>query len=113
PWGDVSTAYYSTGIPNIEVYMAVPPAQITQMRRMGKLGWLLGAAPVQAALKAYAGWKVKGPTAAQRDADEMQLWGQVTDANGATVSITMRTPEGYALTVDAALRAVTKLTRER
>src|SRR5687768_9602242 len=22
PWGDVSTAYYSTGIPNIEVYMA-------------------------------------------------------------------------------------------
>jgi short subunit dehydrogenase-like uncharacterized protein len=22
PWGDVSTAYYTTGIPNIEVYMA-------------------------------------------------------------------------------------------
>ena len=24
PWGDVSTAFYSTGIPNIEVYMATP-----------------------------------------------------------------------------------------
>ena len=22
PWGDVSTAYHSTGIPDIEVYMA-------------------------------------------------------------------------------------------
>ncbi len=25
PWGDVSTAYHSTGIPNIEVYMSAPP----------------------------------------------------------------------------------------
>src|SRR5438552_12002536 len=24
PWGDLATAYYSTGIPNIEVYMAAP-----------------------------------------------------------------------------------------
>ena len=24
PWGDVSTAYHSTGIPDIEVYMAAP-----------------------------------------------------------------------------------------
>ena len=26
PWGDVSTAWYSTGIPNIEVFMAAPAA---------------------------------------------------------------------------------------
>ena len=24
PWGDIATAWRSTGIPNIEVYMAVP-----------------------------------------------------------------------------------------
>ena len=24
PWGDVASAYYSTRIPNIEVYMAMP-----------------------------------------------------------------------------------------
>ena len=29
PWGDVSTAFRSTGIPNIEVYMAVPPSAIS------------------------------------------------------------------------------------
>ena len=26
PWGDVASAYYSTRIPNIEVYMAAPLA---------------------------------------------------------------------------------------
>ena len=28
PWGDVATAYYSTGIPNIEVFVGVPETQI-------------------------------------------------------------------------------------
>ena len=32
PWGDVSTAWYSTGIPNIEVYMAAPLATRNAMR---------------------------------------------------------------------------------
>ena len=27
PWGDVSTAYHSTGIPNIRVYSATPPSR--------------------------------------------------------------------------------------
>ncbi|MGC4001861.1 MAG: saccharopine dehydrogenase NADP-binding domain-containing protein [Pirellulales bacterium] len=28
PWGDVSSAFHSTGIPNIEVYTVVPPEQL-------------------------------------------------------------------------------------
>ena len=27
PWGDVATAFYSTGIPNIEVYTVLPPSK--------------------------------------------------------------------------------------
>ncbi|HTA64719.1 MAG TPA: saccharopine dehydrogenase NADP-binding domain-containing protein, partial [Xanthomonadaceae bacterium] len=34
PWGDVYTAFVSTGIPNIEVYMAVSPKTIANVRRM-------------------------------------------------------------------------------
>jgi len=33
PWGDLSTAFRSTGIPNIEVYMAVPPSAISAAKR--------------------------------------------------------------------------------
>ena len=32
PWGDVYTAFVSTGIPNIETYMAVSPKTIARMR---------------------------------------------------------------------------------
>ncbi len=32
PWGDVSTAYYTTGIPNIKVFTVVPQKQITLLK---------------------------------------------------------------------------------
>src|SRR5581483_4798724 len=37
PWGDVVTAFTSTGIPDIEVYMATPPSVARRMQRMGRL----------------------------------------------------------------------------
>jgi short subunit dehydrogenase-like uncharacterized protein len=48
PWGDVYTAFLSTGIPDIEVYMAVPPSAATNLRRIRWLGGQVGRAPVQA-----------------------------------------------------------------
>src|SRR6185295_19311757 len=43
PWGDVATAYHTTGIPNIRVYSGTPPAQIRRMKRMAPFlplaGW--------------------------------------------------------------------------
>ena len=41
PWGDVATAWYSTAIPNIEIYAALPPAQIRALRLSRYLGRLL------------------------------------------------------------------------
>ena len=34
PWGDVSTAYYTTGIPNIEVLTATSPNALKRVQRM-------------------------------------------------------------------------------
>ncbi len=44
PWGDLSTAWRSTGIPNIEVYMAVPPSAVASARRMRRFAKVLGLA---------------------------------------------------------------------
>ncbi len=41
PWGDVATAYYSTGIPNIEVFTVVPKKQLKLLKLSRYLGWLL------------------------------------------------------------------------
>ncbi|MDP1780103.1 MAG: saccharopine dehydrogenase NADP-binding domain-containing protein, partial [Anaerolineales bacterium] len=40
-WGDVSTAYHSTGIPNVTVYMGFPAAMINMMRVTRYFGFVL------------------------------------------------------------------------
>jgi len=47
PWGDVATAFYSTGIPNIEVYTVVPKSGLKMMKLSRYLGWLLATKPFQ------------------------------------------------------------------
>ncbi len=108
-WGDVSTAFYSTGIPNIEVYLGVSKAQVKQMKTGARLGWLLGMAPVQWILKKQIERKVKGPNAAERARDGMQLWGEVTDGAGGSMTIRIKTPEGYSLTAEAGVEAVSRI----
>src|SRR6266545_360368 len=50
-WGDVSTAYYSTGIPNIETYFAFPNSYINSLKVMRVIGPLLYNRPVKKLLK--------------------------------------------------------------
>ena len=61
-WGDVSTAYYSTGIPNVETYFAFPQAIINLMYDMRKVGPLLYNRPVKTILKSMINLYPKGPT---------------------------------------------------
>lgn len=106
PWGDVYTAYVSTGVPDIEVYIALPPAMIANLRRMRWIQTLLGLGPVQSFLKNRIAKKVRGPGDQVRKDSGSQLWGQVSSADGRTVQATMTTPNGYDLTVAASLGIV-------
>ncbi len=109
PWGDVSTAYYSTGIPNIEVYAGIPEKQIKWMRRLGMLGPVLGLGFVQDFLKRRVEMSVAGPCDEERAADEVILWGEARDGSGNTCTMRMRTPEGYTLTAEAAVTAAERV----
>ncbi len=102
PWGDLSTAFRSTGIPNIEVYMAVPPSAVAAARRMRRFAKLLGLSPVQSFLKARVEKTVKGPPAEERDRERSYLWGRVT-RGGSAVTGKLETLEGYALTAETAV----------
>jgi len=106
PWGDVFTAFVSTGVPDIEVYMAVPPATATRLQRMRWLQPLLAMGPVQSFLKSRVRAHVRGPSEAKRAATGCELWGEVRSADGRSVSATMTTPNGYDLTVTASLGIV-------
>lgn len=103
PWGDVFTAYVSTGVGNIEVYMSVPPATAKNLQRLRFLQPLLGTALVQNFLKRRIDKSVRGPSDDRRQSTESQLWGEVRSSDGRCLSATMTTPNGYDLTVTASL----------
>ncbi len=103
PWGDVSTAYHSTGIPNIEVFIGLPPAMIWQMRATAPIGRLLGLGAIQRLLKGQIDKHVKGPSEEERTSSATLLWGEVKNADGKKATITIRTPESYHLTAVSAV----------
>jgi short subunit dehydrogenase-like uncharacterized protein len=106
PWGDVFTAYISTGVPDIEVYMSVPPGSIARLKRLRWLQPLLGLGPVQSFLKGRIEGKVRGPSDSARDSSYSQLWGEASSSDGRRVTATMTTPNGYDLTVTGSLGIV-------
>lgn len=103
PWGDVYTAHVSTGIPDIEVYMAMPPKAIQRLRRMRWFSPLLGLKPVQSLMKALVDRKVRGPDPIKRESTQSQVWGEAINALGEKVVGEVVTPNGYTLTADAAV----------
>jgi short subunit dehydrogenase-like uncharacterized protein len=109
PWGDVYTAYLSTGIPDIEVYMTVPPATIGRVRKLRLIQPLLGLGPVQRFMKARVEAGVRGPDASKRERTDTVVWGEVRNAAGREVTRRLRTPNGYDLTVTASLGIVQRL----
>jgi short subunit dehydrogenase-like uncharacterized protein len=113
PWGDVSTAWWSTGIPNIRVYTGTPPRQIRRMRRMAPLLPLLGWKPLKRYLQKQVEKRVTGPSEEVRRTARVELWGEVRNAAGQSVTGTLITPEGYQLTSISAVEAAERVAQGR
>jgi short subunit dehydrogenase-like uncharacterized protein len=106
PWGDVSTAFWTTGIPNIEVYMAGSPRMISSARRANSLRWLLGLRPVQSFLKRRIDRTVTGPSDEARNKSRTYVWGEATNGRGETRTARVVTANGYSVTVSGSLAVV-------
>ena len=107
PWGDVATAYYSTGIPNIEVYTVVPAKQLKLIKLSRYLGWLLATGPIQQLLQKQI--PAGGPSDEERSQGKTLLWGEASDPNGNRVESRMTAPEGYTTTALTALNIMCKI----
>ena len=108
-WGDISTAWWSTKIPHIEVYMALPRKMIKINRLLGfiksSLKWL--------PLKKYMDNKINalpdGPTLKARQKSLAKLYGEVINVAGQQKSALMTTPNGYDLTSLSVLLIMSKI----
>lgn len=109
PWGDVSTAYHSTGIPDIEVYMSFPPATVRAMKVSRYVGGLLRLPGVVELLRRRIRSAAPGPTDAERALGIGLLWGRAEDDAGNAVEARLCTPEGYTLTALTSLLIMRKV----
>jgi short subunit dehydrogenase-like uncharacterized protein len=108
PWGDVSTAFHSTGIPNIEVYVGMRPA----LRRAAKASRLVAPVMRTRMARRLAGALVRrrpaGPDDVARARGASMLWGEAIAPDGARAVSRLRGSSGYTLTSQAAVHLAAK-----
>lgn len=106
PWGDVATAYHSTGIPNVTVYMALPRAVIALAKVLPRV---LSVRALERGIFKGIEHALSGPGEERRRRGRAEVWARVANARGETLCGSLTTPEAYAFTADCALRAVERV----
>ncbi|MBK7319370.1 saccharopine dehydrogenase NADP-binding domain-containing protein [Candidatus Villigracilis affinis] len=111
-WGDVSTAYHSTGIPNVTAYMGFPAAMVNGMRLTRYFGFLLYNRTAKDFIKWLIGIFLKtGPSRNQNENGFSLMIAEATDGKQ-TVRAKLRTPEAYHLTALTAVEIMKRITSE-
>jgi len=109
PWGDISTAWRSTGIPNIEVYMGATDSMIRNARLSNYLGWVLRMPAVKNYLMKQIDRRSPGPSDEKRDRGKSFLWGKVWNESGQSCTTRLVTLSGYTLTAQTAVLIAEKI----
>lgn len=103
PWGDVSTAFHTTGIPNIETYTGTSPKTFNLLKYQYLYNWLLRTNLVRNYVKRKINAKPAGPDDEMRLKSKSLVWGEVENLNGQIVQARFTGPEGYTLTAHSSL----------
>lgn len=105
PWGDVSTAYRSTKIPNIEVYMALPKSAMLGASVLG-----FAAKAIGSGAKRFMQARIAegGPSAEERKSAYNVLIGEASRGEERKRS-RLRVGEGYELTAATSLEIASRV----
>ncbi|MFM7838697.1 MAG: saccharopine dehydrogenase family protein [Chitinophagaceae bacterium] len=109
PWGDLSTAHFTTGIPNIETYMAAPPSLHRALKWQSLYNPLLRTSWMRSLIQQRIDQRPPGPAELQRKAALSLVWGEVSNAQHQKVTARLSAPEGYTLTYQCALLIALKV----
>ncbi|HSI66619.1 MAG TPA: saccharopine dehydrogenase NADP-binding domain-containing protein [Planococcus sp. (in: firmicutes)] len=109
PWGDVSTAFYTTGIPNITVWIPMPKLMIFGSRLLGVIRPIVSSNFFRRTLKYWIKRKITGPDEASRKRAPAFIWGEARNEAGEVLTVHLQTANVYDLTVYGALETVQRL----
>jgi short subunit dehydrogenase-like uncharacterized protein len=108
-WGDVSNAFYSTGIPNIEVYLSLPSILIKLMKHSKYFKKFIGSDFTKQNLIRFVSRNITGPNEKQRSKAGLFIRGEVENIKGEKLEQVYEFPDGYALTSKSAVEIVTRV----
>ncbi len=103
PWGDISTAYTTTGIPNIETYTGIAPKIYRMLKLQWTFNWLLRTNFVRNIIMKKIKARPAGPGDEQRKNSSSFVWGEAMNAGGKTVNAVISCYDGYTLTAHSSL----------
>jgi len=107
PWGDLSTAYRTTAIPNITTYMALPPSVIAMAGAgSGITQTLMRNNAVKSIAKGIVGAVLDGPNEKHRTSARSYLYAKASNPRGQVAEAWLDTIEAYQFTVESSLLAV-------
>jgi short subunit dehydrogenase-like uncharacterized protein len=108
-WGDVATAFYSTGVENITIYFRRTKL-LQSIDILGKLfGPLLRSRTGQRLLAALIRPLPKGPSQAERNGTRATIWAEAMDCSGRASKATLTTPDPYDFTAISALEISSRI----
>ncbi|EKE86844.1 saccharopine dehydrogenase family protein [Idiomarina xiamenensis] len=103
PWGDVATAYYTTEIPNISVFVPASPKLVRRLKWLNWVRWLFRFDAVKKQLLKRVDKQDAGPSANERDNNPTYVWGEIGNAKGHTQSLRVKVKNGYSVTAEGAV----------
>jgi saccharopine dehydrogenase (NAD+, L-lysine-forming) len=106
PWGDLASAYRSTGIPTITTYTVVPGSVDLISRGEQFLRPLLRMPAVRKFGMSLVDQLAHGPSEERQSRGRAEAWGKVRGAGGRTATAAVSLPAAYQFTADSTLRAV-------
>lgn len=110
PWGDVVTAYHTTGIPNVTAYMVMPRAMATVTGLVAPIAqFAMRAGFLRRATGALVDRIVKGPSQTMRETSLCEIWVEARDESGNTAQAWLTTPEAYQFTALCAVVAIERM----
>jgi short subunit dehydrogenase-like uncharacterized protein len=103
PWGDLFTAYLTTGIANIESYVGVPYAAYVFLKFQFLFNFLLRTSFVRRLVQNKIDKSPAGLDDAKREKSTSLVWGRVSNEMGEVRVVRLSGPDAYTMTAISTL----------
>jgi short subunit dehydrogenase-like uncharacterized protein len=109
-WGDLSTAYRTTGIPNISTYLFMPKMKVSPLKSTGvSFNEMISNEEAKNKVFNWIGKNVHGPNEARRQTNRCYIWASVHNDAGRIEQAWLETMESYRFTAVAGVRCVERV----